>query len=97
MPEIGSFCSFLLHAVATPCRPRARDSALLPIDNTNDVAEIADDAPDAARQFDSRFALLLTAHAIEAQRARAIVQRERGDAVRATCCRCCRRRPSTVS
>ena len=74
---VGSFRSFLLMLLRRHVG-HVRDSALVPIDNTNDVTEIADDAPDAARHFDSRFALLLTAHAIEAQRAR-YRERERGD------------------
>jgi DNA-directed RNA polymerase specialized sigma24 family protein len=74
---IGSFRSFLLMLLRRHVG-HVRDSASVPIDNTNDVTEIADDAPDAARQFDSRFALVLTAHAIEAQRAR-YRERERGE------------------
>jgi DNA-directed RNA polymerase specialized sigma24 family protein len=74
---IGSFRSFLLMLLRRHVG-RVRDSALLPVDDTNDASEIADDAPDAARQFDSRFALLLTAHAIDAQRAR-YRERQRGD------------------
>jgi DNA-directed RNA polymerase specialized sigma24 family protein len=74
---IGSFRSFLLLLLRRHVG-HVHDSALLQIDHTNDATEIADDAPDAARQFDSRFALLLTTHAIEAQRAR-YRERQRGD------------------
>ena len=74
---VGSFRSFLLMLLRRHAG-HVRDSAAVPIDNSNDLTEIADAAPDAARQFDSRFALLLTAHAIEAQRVR-YRERERGD------------------
>jgi DNA-directed RNA polymerase specialized sigma24 family protein len=74
---VGSFRSFLLMLLRRHAG-HVRDSAVIPVDPANDVTDIADDAPDAARQFDSRFALLLTAHAIDAQRAR-YRERERGD------------------
>lgn len=74
---VGGFRGFLLMLLRRHAG-RVRERAALPIDDTHDGAEIADETPDAERRFDSRFALLLTAHAIEAQRAR-YRERERGD------------------
>ena len=74
---LGSFRGFLLMLMRRHAG-HLRASAALPIDDSHDAAEIIDDTPDAERVFDSRFALLLTRHAIEAQRAR-YRERERGD------------------
>ena len=74
---LGSFRSFLLVLLRRHAG-HVRDSALLAIDDSSDAGEMADEAPDAERQFDSRFALLLTANAIEAQRAR-YRERQRGE------------------
>lgn len=66
---LGSFRSFLLLLLRRHAG-HVRDAAVLPLDDTHDGSDVADDTADAERRFDSRFALLLTAQAIEAQRTR---------------------------
>jgi len=74
--DLGSFRSFLLMLLRRHLG-HVRDAAPpAPVD-AETLADAVDDTPGAERRFDSRFALLLTAHAIEAQRAR-YRERERG-------------------
>lgn len=67
--ELGSFRGFLLLLLRRHAG-HVRAAATLPAADARDAAEVADDAPDAARRFDSRFALVLTANAIAVQRER---------------------------
>lgn len=73
--QLGSFRNFLLVLLRRHLGHLLRSRE--PVgDATIETDEIADDAPGADRQFDLRFALALTARAIEAQRLR-YAQRER--------------------
>lgn len=65
----GSFRGFLLLLLRRHAQ-HLRDAPALPVGNLLDVAEVADHSPSAERQFDSRFALVLTANAVAAQRER---------------------------
>jgi len=73
---MGSFRNFLLLLLRRHAG-HARDAAALPLDADSDGSDVADETADAERRFDSRFALLLTTQAIQAQRAR-YRERERG-------------------
>src|SRR5262249_8539931 len=74
--DLGSFRSFLLMLLRRHAG-HVRDAATPAHDDGDDADELADDTPGAERQFDSRFALVLTANAVAGQRER---YRERGRA-----------------
>ena len=67
--DLGTFRSFLLMLLRRHAG-HVRDAAALPHADARDAAEVVDDAPGAERQFDSRFALVLTANAVAVQRER---------------------------
>ena len=67
--QLGTFRSFLLVLLRRHLG-HLRAIRRIAVDAHADVAAIADDTPGAERQFDLRFALALTARAVDAQRLR---------------------------
>jgi DNA-directed RNA polymerase specialized sigma24 family protein len=75
--QLGSFRNFLLVLLRRHLG-HLRRSREFAGDGAIETDELADDAPEADRQFDLRFVLELTARAIDAQRVR-YAQRDRGE------------------
>ncbi len=74
--EVGSFRSFLLMLLHRHLG-HLRDAARPPGEDANAIDALADPAPSAELQFDTRFALILTSRAIDTLRTR-YRERERG-------------------